>query len=605
MFTRVSRYPREATLLVILLLALASSSTACTVTPSEVTPTPVEATPTAASERGTGGTLRLLHWEAPNTLNPHLAGAYKDWQPCRITYEPLASFDKDGNLVPFLAAESPSLENGGVAEDGLSVTWKLKQNVSWSDGQPFTADDVLFTYEYVTNPAVGATSAPTYDAVKDVQVIDDYTVRVNFKDVNPAWALPFVGIPGMILPRHVFEAYNGPNAQEAPANLIPVGTGPYRVLPPGIKPQEVLFLGSELVETNKIVYEPNPYFREADKPFFSRVEYRGGGTVKEAARLVMEDGWVHYAFYLTLPADELAELEDADKGRLVTGVRASVGRILLNRTHPWQATETGERSSLEIKHPFFNDLKVRQAFAHAIDRERIAALYGSAAYPTGNNLTVPTQYESPRTFYEFDLDRAKELLDEAGWVDSNGNHIRDKDGVEMRVVYRAIAGPVAAQTQQIVREALEELQIEVEVQINDSSVMFSSDRSNPNNAWRFNADMLEFVISSPSPDPGPYMQYWTSDQIPQQANNWSGNNFERWDNQAYDALYEQSTTEMDPEKRRQLFIQMNDLLVGDVVMIPIFGRNFVSGADRTLEGIGLTPWDAEVWNIKDWRRISQ
>ena len=102
-----------------------------------------------------------------------------------MTYEPLASYDSDGNLVPFLAAEIPTLENGGVAPDGKSVTWKLKQDVNWSDGEPFTAEDVRFTYDFIKNPETGATTRATYSGVKDVKVIDDYTVRVDFKRGRP------------------------------------------------------------------------------------------------------------------------------------------------------------------------------------------------------------------------------------------------------------------------------------------------------------------------------------------------------------------------------------------------------------------------------------
>ena len=155
--------------------------------------------------RGSQGTLRLMFWQAPTMLNPHLTTSAKDWSTSRIVYEPLASYDKDGNMVPFLAAEIPSLANGDVAPDGKSVTWKLKQGVKWSDGVPFTAEDVRFTFDYLTNPKVHATTAATYSDSESVDVIDDYTVKVNFKGVNPAWSLPFVGIQGMIIPQHIFR----------------------------------------------------------------------------------------------------------------------------------------------------------------------------------------------------------------------------------------------------------------------------------------------------------------------------------------------------------------------------------------------------------------
>jgi peptide/nickel transport system substrate-binding protein len=306
----VTRHRPELVLFWVLLLA-ALSMGACTGQFASAPTTIVPTTPTPTPQptgRGAGGTLRLLHWQAPDTLNPHLTAFNQELEISRLTYEPLASFDSENNMVLFLAAEEPTLDNDGVAADGKSVTWKLRQDVKWSDGEPFTADDVLFTYEFISNEAVNSPSLLLYETIESVEVIDDYTVRINFEQVNPAWAIPFVGLQGSILPRHVFEAYNGANARSAPANTMPVGTGPYRVLEPGIKPQEVLFLGTELIQTVKIVYEPNPFYREEDKPFFRRVELKGGGTASEAARAVLAAGEIDYAFNLQIDPDILDEI---------------------------------------------------------------------------------------------------------------------------------------------------------------------------------------------------------------------------------------------------------------------------------------------------------
>lgn len=561
------------------------------------------ATPTVElSGRGSGGTLRLLYWQAPTILNPHLTTGIKDWEACRITYEPLASYDPEGkNLIPFLAAEIPSLENGGVAPDFKSVTWKLKQGVKWSDGQPFTAADVRFTYEFITNKDTAATTTANYEAIDNIEVIDDLTVKLNFKEPNPAWAVPFVGIRGMILPHHVFEAYNGLKAKDAPANLLPVGTGPYFV--ETFKPQEVLFLGSDLVKTYKIVYKPNPYFREADKPYFSRVELRGGGTANEAARSVLDTGEVDFAWNLQLDAKSLAQFEQvAGKGRVITVLGPGVERIVLNLSDPNKETADGERSFREFPNPILSDKKVRQALAYAIDREAIAEL-SLGARPTSNLLVAPDVYNSPNTTYEFNLEKAKALLDEAGWTDdTDKDGFREKNGVEMSLLFQTSANTARQQVQELVRQALADIGIRVEPRVIDAGVFFGGNQSNPQTLERFYADMEEYFALNQNPDPGSYMKNWTSDQIPQKANKWQGQNVARWDNPQYDALYQQSTTELDPEKRQQLFIQMNDLIVNEVVLIPLFNRAQVSGVSQTLEGVDINPWDAELWNIKDWRR---
>ena len=176
------------------------------------------------TKRGGGGLLKLLMWQGPTLLNPHFAVGTKDAYGCRVFYEPLAGWDGDGNLVPILAAEVPTLANGGVAPDGASVVWKLKRNVQWHDGRPFTADDAVFTWEFAADPATAAVSIGTYRDVR-VEKIDSHTVRVVFAKPTPFWADPFVGSRGMIIPKHLFENYKGAKSREAPANLKPVGTG--------------------------------------------------------------------------------------------------------------------------------------------------------------------------------------------------------------------------------------------------------------------------------------------------------------------------------------------------------------------------------------------
>ncbi|MDM8527779.1 peptide ABC transporter substrate-binding protein [Anaerolineales bacterium HSG24] len=564
----------------------------------------LESTPTAEpTGRGIGGTLQILYWDAPQILNTHLTGGTKDFEAGRITYEPLATFDKDGNLIPILAAEVPTVENGQVGADGKSVTWKLKQDLQWSDGEPFTAEDVRFTYQFITNPDVKSFSIGAYTAVQDVVVIDDNTIRIDFSEATPVWFDPFVGSSGIILPRHKFEAYNGTNAREAPANTEAVGTGPYRALSPGIKPQETLFLGTQLVQTNKIVFEPNPYFREEDKPYFSRVEVRGGGTPSEAARLVLQAGEVDYGWSLSIPAERLTELEQGGQGKVVPTFGTTVDQLEPNFTDPNQETADGERSSTQFPHPFFSDLKVRQALAHAIDREKIIKLYGPIGRAIDYLLVSPPQYRSTnKGFYDFDLVKAANLLDEAGWVDHDGDNIRDKDGLKLALLFQTTVNETRQATQRIIKEDLESIGFEVELKIVDASIFYGSNLSNPDHNGRFLADLQETDWSRPTLNPGVFLGYWTCDLIPTKANNWSRFNYRRWCNPEYDALYEQSKTELDPEKRRMILIRMNDILTEDVATIPLAQQARVSAINNTLEGFDPTPWDAETWNIKDWRR---
>ncbi|PSN17848.1 peptide ABC transporter substrate-binding protein [filamentous cyanobacterium CCP5] len=552
------------------------------------TPTDTASAPTADSA-APDDTLRLLYWQAPTILNPHFSSGFKDAEASRITLEPLASFNSAGEMVLALAAEEPTVENGGVAADGTSVTWKLKDGLLWSDGTPFTAEDVAFTYGFIANPEVGTTSAGTYEVIASVEALDDTTVQVTFKEPNPAWYLVFTGTEGMILPRHMFADYNGANGREAPANLMPVGTGPYRV--------------TEFVPGDRVTYEPNPNYRDAENLAFSQVDLKGGGDAASAARAVLQTGDVDYAYNLQVEAPVLEQLSSSGQGEIVANFGSLVERIIINFTDPDQATADGETSSVEFPHPFLSDPQVRQALNLVIDRDTIAEqLYGPTGRATTHFLVAPENFKSPNEDYEFDPEAAAALLDEAGWVDSNDNGTRDKGGVEMELVFQTSVNPLRQKTQEIVKQTLEELGIAVELKVTDASVYFSGDPANTETVERFNADIQMFTTGNTNPDPGAYMKTYTCDEITQKSNNWSKQNYSRHCNPEYDALWQQSTRELNPAAREQLFIQMNDLLIEAAAVLPIVHRADVSGVSNRLSGVELTPWDLTTWNIADWGR---
>jgi peptide/nickel transport system substrate-binding protein len=557
---------------------------------TEVVAPAADATSPQTQASGADDTLRLLWWQAPTILNPHLATGTKDFDASRLAYEPLASFNREGQLVAFLAAEIPSFENGGVAADGRSVTWKLKEGVTWSDGQPFSAEDVKFTYEYVVDPETAATTVASYSAVDAVEVLDPVTVKVSFKEPNPAWALPFVGSEGLILPKHIFADYIGAVSRNAPANLLPVGTGPYTVVE--FKPGDV------------VTYQANELFREEGKPYFGRVELKGGGDAASAARAVLQTGDIDFAWNLQVEAQLLEQFATNGVGQLLLNPGGSAERIILNRTDPRTEVD-GEFASLKVPHPFFTDERVRKAFALAIDRENIAKqLYRASGTAASNVLLSPANYASPNTSYEYNLEKAAALLEEAGWVDSDGDGVREKDGQCLFILFQTSVNPVRQKTQDIIKSALNQIGFEVELKSIDNSVYFSSDPANPDTFAHFYADVEMYTTGNGSPDPGSYMAEWTCAEVAQKENNWAGSNLARWCSPEYDALYEQAKLELDPEKRAQLFIQMNDLIVNDGVIIPLVHRTFPTGASLSLEGVELTPWDSNLWLIKDWKRKS-
>src|SRR5688572_10612668 len=570
-----------------------------------ITPSPTGAPTRAATDaptetvptRGQGGTLTLLYFQAPTVVNPHLSPGTKDLSASRITYEPLATFDKDGKLVPILAAEVPSLENGQVAADGTSVTWKLKQDIQWADGEPFTADDVLFTYQYIMNPDVKSSSAGSYNEVESVEVLDDYTIKVDFKQPTAAWYAPFVGPFGMIIPRHIFEPYNGVNFADAPENLQAIGTGPYFVSE--YRKEDVLIIGGNAVSTVKIIYEINPYYREPNKPYFRKVELQGGGDLNLAGQAAKE-GTVDFAWNLALPEETLADIESRGKMVVLAPPSAFVERIMINFTDPNKETADGERSSLQFPHPFLSDLQVRRAMAMAIDREAIAAPYGRGGQLVTNILVEPSFFASPTNAFEHNPQKAAELLEEAGWIDSNGDGVREKDGVELRLVFLTSIQPLRQAAQEQVKKDLESIGFAVELKQVDASIFLGPPKNTTDTRRQFYTDLEEFAFSNKSPDPTAYMAAWVCDQAAQKENDWSLPNWSRYCNPEFDTLFHQAVAELDPEKRTELFVRMNELLIEDVAVIPLVNTTQPMAISVDIKGYESTPWDVEVWNIADW-----
>ena len=537
------------------------------------------------TKRGGGGPLKLLWWQAPTLLNPHFAVGTKDQDASRIFYEPLASWDPDGNLMPVLAAEVPTVENGGLAEDGTSVIWKLKQGVTWHDGKPFTADDCVFNWEYAADPATAATTTGSYKDIK-VSKVDDHTVKVEFPKPQPFWADPFVGVVGMIIPKHLFEAYKGDKSRDAPTNLSPVGTGPYLFV--GFKP-------GDLVQ-GKL----NPNYHQPNRPYFDTIELKGGGDAVSAARAVLQTGEYDFAWNMQVEDEILKRLEAGGKGQVVIVPSGSIEHIQLNNTDPNKEVD-GERSSVKTKHPFLTDPVVRNALNLLVDKASTHKfIYGRTGDDTADFVNAPEKFVSKNMQYEFNLAKAIKLLDDAGWK-PGADGVREKDGVKLHAVYQTSINAPRQKTQEIVKQSCEKAGISLELKSVTASVFFSSDVANPDTYTHFYCDIQMYTTTMTQPDPGLFMRQFLSSEVANKANKWQGRNITRWQNADYDKLHDASDSQLDPVKRAALFIAMDDLVIKNVVVIPVVTRPSVSAVSKTLRA-PLSGWDSNLYALQDWYR---
>ncbi|MGH2530659.1 MAG: peptide ABC transporter substrate-binding protein, partial [Thermomicrobiales bacterium] len=543
-------------------------------------------------QRGAGDELRILLWQAVTHMSPHTGTGTKDFLGASFVLEPLMSYMPDATLIPTLVTEVPSVENGLLSEDLTTVTYTLLEGVTWSDGEPFTARDLVFTWEWIMNPDNGSVSIENYRPIQSVEAVDDLTVRITFTNATLAWYVPFTGtFGGSVYPGHVW-GFDSANTEAINAfRQGPIGTGPYVV--------------ESFAENDQVIFAVNENYREPNKPFFSRVNLKGGGDAAAAARAVLETGDWDYAWNLQVEPAILNQMAEAGNGQLVVVPGTSVERILFNFADPNQEVE-GQRAYWQEPHPVFSDIAVRQAMSMAADRETISVqFYGEGEPATSNILVGIPAYESPNTSFEFNLESAKQILDEAGWV-MDGD-VRAKDGVEMKFSYATSINAVRQKTQAVFKQACDELGIDLQLKQVDAGIFFDSAAGNEQNFPHFYNDLQMYTSSPGFSYPTDYMLTWYTGpegtNMPQASNGWSGQNIHRYQNPEYDSLYEEVVAATEPERAAELFIQMNDIVINDYVAIPLVQRaadKYAISNRLNDDMVALGPFESNFWNVANW-----
>ena len=541
-------------------------------------------------DRGRDGEVKVIYWQAPSILNPFLSGGTKDVESASLIIEPLARYNSQGALVPWLVDEVPTVGNGGVSEDLMSITWKISEGILWSDGTPFTSADVKFTYEYCTDPESGCAQATKFEGVSSVETPDDLTVVVNFDSATPFPYGPFVGGESPIIQAAQFANCMGARAPECTdENFGPIGTGPFVV--------------TDFRTNDVIQLVANENYRVAGKPAFASMTFKGGGDATAAGRAVMETGEFDYAWNLQLAPDVIASMEEGGMGVPVAGFGPLVERIMLNNTNPDPALGPDERSVVR-PHPFLSDPAVYKAMSMAIDRPLLVEVgYGQAGKVTCNWVPAPAAVNSDTFTCDVqDIAGANAMLDEAGIVDTDGDGIREKDGVPLKVLYQTSTNAVRQDFQALIKEWWSEIGIEAELRNLDASVFFGGDPGSPDTFQKFYADVEMYANTFNGTDPQSYLGNGLCGNAPSPATQWQGENISRFCDEEYDALHAELLTTADADQRASIARQLNDIMVERGGMIPLVHRGRLSAHANSLGGIDLNVWDSELWNAADWYR---
>jgi len=327
---------------------------------------------------------------------------------------------------------------------------------------------------------------------------------------------------------------------------------------------------------------------------------------------VLQTGDWDFAWNLQVEQKILDQMQtDGGKGTVIIVPGTAVERVLINFSDPNQEVN-GQRSEMHTPHPFWSDHAVRLALSQATDRATISTQFyaGEPGEPPAKNiLTGIAVVEDPNTTWEFDIEKAKATLDAAGWTLDGDT--RKKGDVELKIVYSTSINPVRQKTQAVNKQNWEAAGFKVQLKQVDAGIFFDSSAGNDQNAQHFFCDLLMYTNNPSSTLPLPYMLSWYGGKdganISQKENGWSGVNESRYNNPDYDSLYDQAAVETDAEKAAQLFIQMNDLLINDVTIVPLVQRaaeKYAITNSFNNDNVAGSFFEVLYWNAANWNRVA-
>ncbi len=522
-------------------------------------------------------TATVLLPEDLATMNPYTTTALITMQVVPAIVEPLVGVDPDGQYYPILAREVPTVANGGVSEDGRTVTWRLLEGVVWSDGAPVTADDVVFTYEAATT-GTDTVRAGAFAAIEAIEAVDDTTVEVRYGEYNSSYLDQF---QWGILPRHA----TGDPADMSTwgFNRAPIGTGPFAL--------------AEWRTGDRIILEANARVREERAPRLERVVFMVVPSEETRAAMMQRgDGDV-----MLWPGTNLRDVWDATElVNLDTAPEIWILRMFLN------LGERGNPVEGQAPHPILGDVRVRQALAYGIDYDLLIDVLAEGRVLRATSPFQLGWYACEQDGYTYDIERAAALLDEAGWmmgddgvrVAQGAPHAPDGTRLSLEMVgysdFRLLE-----QTMLVIGDLYRDLGVATEVRTVEMSVLFGgwSDR-----AARKTGD-FDILVYDTGTGINPQLHVFDllhSSNIPREENDGAGGNYARWSNARADELLELGGTSPDLDERRAAYCEVAELVHDDVPQIFLY--QFAGGhayASR-LQAFQTSTWAGLAWNIADW-----
>ncbi|MDT3381080.1 peptide ABC transporter substrate-binding protein [Labrys neptuniae] len=512
----------------------------------------------AAGKDKPSGQMVISFSQEPTVFNPHLLHIEVDEGIHYSVFNPLFDVDPDGKFTPSLAVEVPTVENGGISADGLNWKVKLRDGVKWHDGKPFTAEDVKFTLELMVDPNFRSWRRTGHEHVRDIKVVSP--TEITWRMDKPFAPYPSILASTFIVPKHILGEAADKNT--APFNNAPVGTGPFK--------------WSKRVAGDYIELAANEdYFGEG--PYLERIVYK-----------YIPDMTVMYTQFKTGDVDVLGlQWITADHYEEAKTLEGKVVDVVPNATI--------ESVGFNMERPQFKDPAVRKALYHALDKKTIIeALYYGLPAPTESYMPQQSFYYNPDLpKQDYDPEKAKKVLDEAGWV-PGADGIRAKDGVRLSFSNSTTAGNhLREQVQQFMQQSFKDIGVEMTISNLPPAVMWGD-------YWmlsKFDSVVVGInFITGPDPDTSDYFMSTSSG-----AKGGNGQNTWQYANPEVDRLLKEAGNLFVPEERRKLYFKIQEIMRTDLPFLPIYQYATVRGRKKGVEGF-LPNINNRIdsWNVNTW-----
>jgi len=514
-----------------------------------------------------GEPIQLALYQEPESVNPYLSVATVANIVSTLVYEALLDIAPDGEFIPVLAAEVPSVANGGLSEDGLTITYKLREGVLWADGEPFTSADVKFTWDAIMDESNAVVSRAGYEDIASIETPDDLTVVVNFDKLYAPALLLFE----YIIPQ---QGFGGTAMTGSEFNRTPFGTGPFMV--------------SEWASGEAMVFDYNPNYR--NPPSYKGIIIRITPSREEAV-LLLQAGEVEAVWDLieaTIPEFE----ENADVN-LWTTPSSNVEYLGLN------LALRGDPADPSQDHPILGDIRVRQAISLGIDRSVLVddLMFGRSTVAT-SAIGMGWAADPSLGVAPYDPAAAAALLDEAGWVDSDGDGVRDKDGQDLSLEITTTSGNQLRElAEQVIQSQLGDIGIELVINNVPGSTLFGNWASG-GTLQRGNYDIAMDTWGADIDPSGFVSILFESSSIPTEEG--GGWNFFRIDNAELDAAIEAGRSTLDLDARKQAYSDVARLLNETYAYVPLYNRLLINAFSTDVNGWEPNPWEEVTWDAVNW-----